>query len=112
MFRMEPDLLANHDTDDRLGQIEYAFEIRIDDVVPVFFTHQRDQFVPRDAGVVDENVDSSESLLHLFDETLRLFEVGDVGLKCHDGVAVCDLIRQRLILCIGEYDSAPSRASA
>ena len=96
IFKIVPELLPQHDADDGFGQIEDAFEVGVENIVPIFFAHHREQLVARDAGIVDEDIDAAELFLDLLNKIFRLIEVRDVRLKSDDRVAIGDFVRQLL----------------
>src|SRR5712692_9733685 len=73
-----PAALAHHPAGGSAAGVEDAAEVRVENCVPVLVRHPRDQPVPRQARVVDEDVQVAGFL----DQACRLVRVGDVGLDC------------------------------
>ena len=63
-----------------LDHVEAAFEVDGQHPVPIRFFHAHDEFVRRDAGIVDENIDLAEILDDPVDRLLCGGEVGNVAL--------------------------------
>ncbi|MFM1944052.1 MAG: hypothetical protein RI897_3034 [Verrucomicrobiota bacterium] len=71
--------LADEFPDEGAGAEEAAFEVGIDDRVPVFVAHAHEEAVAGDAGVIDEDIDAAPFLEDGFGGLLDVGCVGDVG---------------------------------
>jgi hypothetical protein len=69
---------AQHLPGDGAAGVERPAQVGVDDLLPVLVAHPRDERVPRDAGVVHEDVEVAELRLDLLDQRLRLRRVADV----------------------------------
>jgi hypothetical protein len=69
---------AQHLPGDGAAGVERPAQVRVDDLLPVLVAHPGDQRVPRDARVVDEDVEVAQIGLDLLDQRLRLGRVADV----------------------------------
>lgn len=63
-----------------------AFEVDVEHGIPLVFFHPHQQVVPRDARIVDEDVDFAPRVEHGFDQCIHRFGIGHVGLS-RDGLA-------------------------
>ena len=95
--------MAKHDSNGVLRQVERTLQVGIKYIVPIFFAHQRDQFVTRDAGVVDKNVNATKTFLDLFNEIFRPIKAGHIGLKTDNGLVIREFLCLRRILKIRKH---------
>ena len=61
-----------------MDEVERRLEVHRQHGVPLGLRHAHHQAVLRDSGIVYEDVDAAEILHDLFDDLVRLFEVGGV----------------------------------
>ena len=76
-----PVFLAQHHLGRRLGTEVGAFQVGVQGFGKVLLLGGHKQAVPGDAGVVHQNVQPAETLLHCRDQSLAGGGVGHVGLK-------------------------------
>ena len=69
---------AGHAFEHRLGHVEAAAEVGVDDVLPFLAVHPLHRRVARDPGIVDEHVDGTKVGLDLPHAFLARVIVGDV----------------------------------
>ena len=79
MLMIRPRALVQHSPDEGLRDAERAFQVHVEDVVPVLLLHERKERVLDDARVVDEDVGAAELGAHAVGENLDLLELSDVG---------------------------------
>ena len=83
---------VDHVVDDLLGDIEHAVEVGLDDRVPIRLGHLAEHAIPRDAGVVDQDVHRTVLGLGLLKCRHRRVPIRDVA---HGGKEV---VAQGLLL--------------
>ncbi len=54
--------MFHHGTAGDLHAVESAFEINVQDHVPIFFFHPGDEIIPGDAGIVNQNIQTAAAL--------------------------------------------------
>ena len=89
--------LLDHRPHQGLHKIERAFQVRVQDRVPIFNRHPHAQSVARDAGVVHQNVDATEVFQNLCADFLHGGMIGDI-----DGIGL-RRIRARRIDFVGGF---------
>src|SRR5215470_1764755 len=78
-----------------------AFEICLDHAIPILVLHSDEQTITRDAGVVDENVETSEALARGVHETFGVLATSGVGDEARGRSAVLHELLQRDVQPIG-----------
>ena len=62
-----------------LYHVEAALQVDVEDAVPIRLFHAQDEFIRRDARVVDEDVDLSEIFDDLIDDRFGRRKIGNVA---------------------------------
>jgi hypothetical protein len=72
-------LLLSHDVPYRLGAVDRAEQVHVDDAAKILQRHLGEGLVPQDAGIVHQHVHPAPGVHGLGDHRLDLLEVSDVG---------------------------------
>ena len=67
--------LPHHDGNAGMDKVESRLQVDGNDCVPLLFGHAEHQSVLGDAGIVDQNVNTSELLLHGLDHVFGLCKI-------------------------------------
>ena len=84
--------LLDHRAHQRLGEVEGAFQVRVQDRVPIVDRHAHAESIARHAGVVHQNVDASEVLQDLRARLLDRGMIGDIDRIGFRGIGATALI--------------------